>query len=85
MIFVFYTKFYGSNIGYTRDYKELIKHVYPVTSQIKGIMQGFFMTKNTNKRVIVKTTTYWALSEKERQNVVIVSQILVSYVGSHKQ
>ena len=48
-------------------------------------MQGFFMTKNTNKRVIVKTTTYWALSEKERQNVVIVSQILVSYVGSHKQ
>ena len=31
----------------------------------KGILTIIFMTKNTNKRVTVKMTTYWALTEKD--------------------
>ena len=96
MFFVFDTKFYGSNTGYIKDYNELIKTVpNPVTSQIGGILTDFVITKNTNKKVIVKSSTYYALSEKEKQNVVLVVTNIINnrvyfndkksiYVGFHK-
>lgn len=50
------------------------------------------MTKNTNKRVIVKTTTYWPLTEEEKHNVVMLvsnKSVLLTlknylFVGFHK-
>ena len=73
MFFVFDTKIYGSNTCYIQDCNEIIQKVpNPVTSQIKGILARFFMTKKYNKRVIVKTMTYWPLTEEEKQNVDMV-------------
>ena len=74
----FYTKFYGSNAGYIKDYNELIKTIpNTVTSQIDWILTDFFITKNT-KKVIVKSSTYYTLSEKEKQNVVLVVTNIVN-------
>ena len=64
-VFCFDTKFYGSVTGYIKDYNELMKTIPNlVTSQIDRILTDFFMTKNTNKKVIVRLTPYYALSKK---------------------
>ena len=73
MLFAFDTKFYGSNTGYIKYYNELIETVVnSVTSQIDGVVTNFFMTKNTNKKVIVKSSTYYTLSEAEKQNLILL-------------
>ena len=75
MFFVFDTKFYGSITGYIKDYNELMKTVpNPVTSQIDGILTDCFMTKITNKKVIVRLTTYYALSKKGKAKCSFRSQ-----------
>ena len=44
----------------------------------------FFYDKNTNKRVIVKTTTYWPLTEVEKQNVVMVVSTKTVFCNNKK-
>ena len=66
MIFVFDTKCYGSSTGFIQDYNEIMKHVpNPVANQTKGLLARHFLTNNTNKRVIVKWTTFCALSKNK--------------------
>ena len=44
----------------------------------------FCYDKNTNKRVIVKTTTYWPLTEVEKQNVVMVVSTKTVFCNNKK-
>ena len=73
MFFISDTRFYASNTGYINYYNELIKNVpNPARQQILDLITNSFMKRNKNERVIIKSTTYYALSKKERQNVALV-------------
>lgn len=39
------------------------------------------MTRNTNRKPTVKSSSYYALSEKERHNIVlVVTDIIIEYI-----
>ena len=65
MFFVFDGKFRGYT-DYINDYIELLKNLQIHQNTNRRLNSKFFNEKNTNKRVIVNSTTYNALSEEKK-------------------
>ena len=56
----------GGYTDYINDYIELLKNLQIHQNANRRLNSKFFNEKNTNKRVIVNSTTYDALSEEKK-------------------